>query len=129
MITYDWLRVYKHSGGNSVSILSIVAYITFQPLPKNKYDPITKYQLIDWSGDSFLVNPAAVIYNRTVVDQEELATYVALASFRSLAEYKVTGRKTLMVEASPLPVESLTKNSLLSIQNGEIYFCWEETTH
>lgn len=119
----------RHSGGSPYSILNIVAYITFKPLPKNDFDNNNlKFSQVDWNGDSFLINPAAILYNRTRVDEKHLADYVALASFRSLAEYKVTKRKTLLVQECPVPMESLTDNPLLSIQNNEIYFCWEETT-
>lgn len=130
MITYNWLKVMRHSSGAPTSILNIMAYITFRPLPKNDFDTNNlKFSQVDWNGDSFLLNPAAVIYNRSRVNEKHLANYVALASFRSLAEYKVTGRKTLSVQECPVSVESLNNNPLLSIQNGEIYFCWEETTH
>ena len=130
MITYNWLQVYKQANGMPNSILNIMAYICFRPLPKNKHDSkIMRYAQINWTGDSFLINPTAVIFNRNTVEEKHLANYVALASFRSLAEYKVTGRKTLLAQECPVAVESLYNNPLLSIQNGEIYFCWEETTH
>ena len=129
MITYNWLKVYNKSAGKPHNILNIVAYIAFRPIPKNDFDTNNlKYSQVDWSGDSFLLNPSAVIYNRTRVSEKHLADYVALASFRSLAEYKVTRRKTLSVQGCPVPLDSLTNNPLLSIIDGEIYFCWEETT-
>ena len=130
MITYNWLKVYNKSSGNPHNILNIMAFITFRPIPKNDFDTTNlKYSQIDWNGDSFLINPSAVIYNRTRVDEKDLANYVALASFRSLAEYKVTRRKTLSLQECPVSLESLNNNPLLSIIDGEIYFCWEETTH
>ena len=129
MITYNWLKIYKHSSGIPSNILNIIAYISFKPLPKNDYDPIKKFTGIDWSGDSFLINPEAIIYNRRKVSEKDLAEYVALASFRSLAEYKVTRRKTLSIMECPVTMESINNNPLLSIQDEEIYFCWEETKH
>ena len=130
MITYNWIKVMRHSSGMPTNILNIVAYITFRPLPKNDFDTNNlKFSQVDWTGDSFLLNPAAVIYNRSRVNEKHLADYVALASFRSLAEYKVTKRKTLLLQECPVPLESLTKNPLLSVFDGQIHFCWEETTH
>lgn len=130
MITYNWLKVYNKSSGKAHNILNIMAFITFRPIPKNDFDTNNlKYAQINWNGDSFLINPSAVIYNRSRVDEKHLADYVALASFRSLAEYKVTKRKTLSLQECPVSLESLTQNPLLSIIDGEIYFCWEETTH
>jgi len=130
VITYNWLKVYNKSSGKAHNILNIMAFITFRPIPKNDFDTNNlKYAQINWNGDSFLINPSAVIYNRSRVDEKHLADYVALASFRSLAEYKVTKRKTLSLQECPVSLESLTQNPLLSIIDGEIYFCWEETTH
>jgi len=130
VITYNWLKVYNKSSGKAHNILNIMAFITFRPIPKNDFDTNNlKYAQINWNGDSFLINPSAVIYNRSRVDEKHLADYVALASFRSLAEYKVTKRKTLSLQECPVPLESLIQNPLLSIIDGEIYFCWEETTH
>lgn len=129
MIKYDWLRIFKKSEGHPTAILNIIAYITFDPIPKNAYDPIKKYTQIDWDGDSFLLNPSAVLFNRKKVSEKDLAEYVALASFRSLAEYKVTGRKTLSVMECPVSLETVNRNPLLSVSEGKIYFCWEETTH
>lgn len=129
MIIYNWQKVFVHSGGGASNILNIIAYITFKPIPKNNYDPIKKYVEIDWRGDSFLLNPEEIIYNRKKFSERDLANYVALASFRSLAEYKVTKRKTLPVLECPVPLESIANNELLSIQKDQIYFLWEETTH
>lgn len=127
MITFNWLKVYQLSNGIPSNIIDIIAYLTFRPLPKNNYDPIKKYASINWAGDSFLLNSSAVIYNRSRCEDKDLAEYVALASFRSLAEYDATKRKTLSVEICPITLESINKNKLLSIANDEIYFAWEET--
>jgi len=128
MITYNWLKVYQLSNGNPSNILDIIAYLTFRPLPKNNYDPIKKYATINWAGDSFLLNSSAVIYNRSKCEDKELAEYVALASFRSLAEYSATKRTTLSILECPITLESVNKNKLLSIAGDNIYFAWEETT-
>jgi len=85
--------------------------------------------LIDWDGDSFLLNPNAIFENRHLYEDNEIAEYVALASFRSLSEYIVTKRKTLSERDCPVDTGELHNNKLLSVHNGEIYFKWEETTH
>lgn len=130
MVTYEWLKIFKQSQGSPSIILDILTYIVERPIPKDDYDIITKrMSKIDWSGDSFLLNPQAVIDNRHFFKEKELAEYVGLASFRNLAEYKTTGRKTLPVKECPVKLESIKDNRLLSIVNNQIYFKWEETTH
>jgi len=85
--------------------------------------------LKDWSGDSFLLNPEKIFSNRSKYSDMELLEYVALASFRSYAEYQATALTTLNVLGSTFPVESIAKHKLLTLVDGEIYFCWEEVTH
>lgn len=130
MVTYGWLTVYKQAKGYPSVILDIMEYVIERPIPKDNYDVRTKKMSnIDWSGDSFLLNPKALVANRHNFKEKELAEYVGLASFRNLAEYKTTGRKTLAVEDCPVPIESIQENRLLTIHEGQIYFKWEETTH
>lgn len=129
MIVYNWLKIFTVSGGNTSRILDIVGYLTYRPLPKNDYDPIKQFSTVDWKGNSFLLNPEKVIYNRSRVDDTSLAEYVALASYRNLAEYEVTKRKSLFVSECPITIESLTENKLISLSDNEIFFCWEETAH
>lgn len=130
MIKYNWLKVMKNSEGKPRKILDLMEFITERPFPKDNYDVETKVlSKIDWSGDSFILNPEPIFQHRNVFTDKELAEYVALASFRSLAEYKVTKRKTLRTLESPVDIEPLNDNRLLTIINNEIYFKWEETTH
>ena len=129
MIKFNWTKIFNVSEGNPTEILNIIAYIKYKPIPKNNYDKIKKYTKYDWDGDSYLINPQKVLSMRATLSEKQLAEYVALASFRNLADYKVTGRKTLSVYESPMLIESLKTNKLLSIDKGEIYFCWEETKH
>ncbi len=130
MVLYNWHTVYQHSQGTPSLILDILSYIINRPIPKNIYDvKIRNLQRVDWSGDSFLINPEAILNNRNHYSDKELAEYVGLASFRSLAEYKTTKLKTLPIEHSPVDVETLKTNRLLCIMNSNIYFQWEETKH
>lgn len=128
MIKFNWMKIFKESGGNPSEILNIIAYITYKPIPKNNYDNIKRFVGKDWDGDSYLINPSRVLSLRGKEAEKELAEYVALASFRSLADYLVTGRKTLLVYESPIPTESITKNKFFTIQGDYVYFSMEETT-
>jgi len=130
MIFFDWPTVFIQSEGLPSKILDIVAYLTFKPIPKNNYDAhIKKMAAINWMGHSYLLNPKKVITARETFPAEKLAEYVALASFRNYNQYKVTKQATLSVYECPISVESLQSNKLLSIQNDQIYFCWEEVLH
>ena len=130
MITYNWLKVYKLAKGHPRKIMDIMDYIVNRPIPKDDYDVETKKMaVIDWEGDSYLINPEPVLENRPIFTDKELAEYVGLASFRNLAEYKTTKRKTLPVSDSPVEIESYKDNKLLSVVDNQVYFKWEETIH
>lgn len=129
MIFYDWAKLYRKTGGSSSGIITTIAYITFPNLPINRYDPTYRLSGEDWSGNSFLLNPEKIISNRSKFTDQELAEYVALASFRSYAEFTTIGKRSLSELLCPIKSETLNNNRLLTFQNGEIYFCWEEVTH
>jgi len=54
---------------------------------------------------------------------------VALASFRSYAEYEATGKRSLNMLISPVSTGIIDNNRLLSRVEDEVFFCWEEVTH
>lgn len=128
MITYDWKTVWNKSEGKASKILDIVSYLTYKDIPDNIYDPIMRYVDTDWDGISFLLNPEAIVQWRMKKYEKDLAEYVALASFRSLAEYKITKRTTLSLMESPLVPETIDNNKFLAIDNDVIRFRWEEST-
>lgn len=129
MIFYDWAKLYRKTEGNSSAIISVIAFITFPTLPINRYDPTYRWSQEDWSGDSFILHPEKILSNRSKFKDHELAQYVALASFRSYAHFKVTGKTTLSTYLSPIDMNLLNSNRLLHVHGEEIFFCWEEVTH
>lgn len=130
MICYNWLKIYKESDRKPSQILRILDFIVYKEIPYNLNDRVAKrLSEIDWSGTSFIVNPEPILRHRRIFSDKELAEYVALASFRNLAEYKVTKQKTLNVSECPVDIESIKDNKLFSIANDKIYFRWEETNH
>ena len=130
MIFFDWPTVFTECEALPHKLLDIITYITLKPIPKNHYDAhIKRLSVINWVGHSFLLNPRKIITARDVYPDEKLAEYVALASFRNYNQYKVTKQATLSVYECPVSPESLTENKLLTIQNDQIYFCWEEVLH
>ena len=127
MIFFNWSKIYVESDGLPNKILDIIAYLTFKPIAENNYDThILRMSSINWSGISYLVNPKSILINRKKVSEDRLAEYVALASFRNYNNYKVTKQATLSIYECPISLDSLKNNKLLTIQNDQIYFCWEE---
>lgn len=129
MILFDWHKVFQYAGGNASVIMNIMSHITFPHLPNNRYDKIYNLKQEDWSGSSFLVNPEKVITHRRKYHDSELAEYVALASFRSLADFQATNNRRLLLELAPVSVTKIENNRLLTITHGQIVFNWEEVTH
>jgi hypothetical protein len=102
--------------------------MTQRELPRHVYDPVYKYYYTDFSGDSFLVNPDALLVHRYEWKEKELADYIGLASFRSTGEYLATGKVTLDLSHSPLGQDAINNNRLLRIDRGEIHFLYEDYT-
>ena len=129
MILYNWPKIFQYTSGDSSEVVSLIAYITYPNLPLNSYDKTYRSSLIDWSGDSFLLHPEKILSNRSKFDDRELAQYVALASFRSFAEYQATTKRSLNLLLAPVPTVLIDNNRLLSRIEDDVFFCWEEITH
>lgn len=129
MILYNWPKIFQYTSGDSSAVVSLIAYITYPNLPLNSYDKTYRPSLIDWSGDSFLLHPEKILSNRSKFDDRELAQYVALASFRSFAEYQATTKRSLNLLLAPVPAVLIDNNRLLSRIEDDVFFCWEEITH
>lgn len=121
--------MYRKLEGSSSDIVSLIAYLTFPHLPRNRWDIINRWTHENWYGDSFLLHPEKIITNRSKFGDTELAQYVALASFRSYAEYEATGKTSLNLALSPVGLELIDNHRLLTRIEDEIFFCWEEVTH
>lgn len=132
MLFYDWKRLYKHSGGNSRMIITIIETLLRKQngavLPKNRWDPLYRYYYKDFSGPNFLINPYYLIRDKNRYTVKEVADYIGLSSFRNYGDYKLLGIKTLDLDLSPLGQDALQKNRLLHVEDNEIYFLYEEYT-
>lgn len=128
MLLYSWKKILRKSGGSSKRILTILKAMTQSEMPRHVYDPVYKYYYTDFSGDSFLVNPYALLVNRYKWKDKEIADYIGLASFRSTGEYLATGKVTLDLAHSPLGQDAINNNRLLRIDRGEIHFLYEDYT-
>lgn len=128
ILLYNWKKILKYSGGSSKRIILILRAMTQTALPRNKYDPLYKYYYTDFSGDSFLVNPHALLTNRNKWRDKEIADYIGLASFRNTGEYLATGKITLDLSHSPMGQDAINNNRLLRTVRNEIHFLYEDYT-
>ena len=128
MLLYSWKKILRQSGGSSKRILTILKAMTQRELPRHVYDPVYKYYYMDFSGNSFLVNPERLLIHRYEWRDKELADYIGLASFRNTGEYLATGKVTLDLSHSPMGQDAINKNRLLRIDRGEIHFLYEDYT-
>lgn len=128
MILFNWNKVMDISRGNSSEIYKIIKTITKAELPKNRYDPIYRYSQINFRGNSFLLHPDVLLSNAYLYSKREIAQYIALASFRSMAEYLTEGKTWLDMHALPVDVEQLDDNRLLILDydNSRVIFRYEE---
>lgn len=126
MLLYDWKKICKEAGSSSKRIIIILEAMLQRRLPYNRYDPTYRYYHKDFSGHSFLVNPHSLIRYRYKWKDKEIADYIGLASFRNLAEYKLTGKVTLDLSCSPVGQDALNNNRLLRVEDNQIHFLYED---
>jgi hypothetical protein len=129
VIFFNWAKMFTATEGRSSDIVTLLATITYPNLPRNLHDSTYRLSSDNWSGDSFLLHPEKIFINRNNFGDTELAQYVALASFRSYAEYEATTKRSLNLLMSPVSTELIDNHRLLSRIENEIFFCWEEVTH
>lgn len=126
MLLYNWRKIVRHAGLSSKRVLNIFEAINTTYNPNDLRDPLYKYQQLDFSGHSFIVNPIPIIKYRYKWRDKDLADYIGLASFRNLGEYKFTGKITLDLTLSPMGEDKINQNKLLRIIDGEIHFLYED---
>jgi hypothetical protein len=126
MLLYNWNKVFNSTGGDVFDIYLVLKMLTNKEIPENKYDKIYKYSDIDYKGESFLLHPDVLLFNRYKHSYREIAQYLGLASLRSLAEYTTSGKLTLdlfMIDVDP---GIINENSLLRVEDGQVHFLYEE---
>lgn len=129
MLLYDWGKIFTTAEGNPRTCLQIVKMMTYKEVPKNRYDPIYRFAEKDFSGSSFLVHPDVLLYNAYRYPSRDIAIYLAMASLRSFAEYKISGKITVDIFSCPLnPFEHLEdpQSRLLFIDDESLHFLYEE---
>lgn len=130
MLFYDWKLISKEAGRSSKRVLTIVKTMLEKQkgkqLPSNRWDYSYPYFYKDFSGNSFLINPEPLFINRGYWMDKELANYIGLASFRNFNDYRLFGKTTLDLIASPLSLTQIKQNRLFQLKNDKIHFKYEE---
>lgn len=126
MIRYSIRRILIKAGRSSIRIVDAFKAACSSETARNRYDPQWKYRFTDFSGQSFMCNPQELFYNAFRYTHKEVAQYIILASYRSFANYSLTGDKALNLLHSPVPEVTIKQNRLLRILDNKIYFYYEE---
>jgi len=129
MILFNWQKVFTEAEGNPYNCYQIIKMLTYKEVPKNRYDPIFKYSNINFTGESFLLNPDVLLYYAFRYSMKEVATYISIASIRSIADYISTNKVSLdriKVPSDTVIQNILTENRLLTLDEDNIYFRYEE---
>lgn len=127
MLRYNWTRIFNAAGGNVLECYRIFEMITYKKLPDSIYDKLYYYTMKDFSGESFLKYPERLIYNAYRLSLRDICIYLAVASQRSYAAYKVSGTLTLELIHSRIdPRDHLENLNLLPVEKGIIHFPYEE---
>lgn len=124
-ILYDWKKILRASDRKVGHIITIIDMLTFNRKVRSKKDIRSKFINRDFSGDSYLINPEELLRYRMCYTRKELAQYIALASYRSYAEYILTGDSSLSIRKSPIDLDKIRSNRLLSVEGNKIIFLYE----
>ena len=130
MFLFDWPKIYDNSKGSVVEVVRIFRMIVEKQVQKNKYDPIYRYSQKSFSGNSYLLRPFLLIERSYKYTYKELADYIAAASFRSYANYKISRDTTLdrvLLPISDRRIDSFIENNrLLYLDSDRVHFLLEE---
>ena len=123
VLLYDWTKIKKFSSGNVQLIKSIYQSMMGDPRPSKLR---RTFDEIDFSGDSFILNPEKLMWAFHNANQKDAANYLMLASRRNYAKYLITGDNTLPVKYINIPIATLEQNSLIEIVGTDIQFLMEK---
>lgn len=127
ILFYDWQKIFYIASGNPLECFRIFKMMVNKEIPQNKYDPIYSYSDIDFSGESFLMNPDALLYNSYKHSIHDISVYLAIASLRPVNDFINSGKVVLELVKSPIdPREHVADTSLIYVEDDIIHFRYEE---
>lgn len=128
ILLYSWSKIYRAANASNKECVAIFKFLASREPPRNKFDPAYKYSQRDFSGGSFLARPDLLALNAFRYTHKEICMYLVLASLRNLSEYIIYHKTSLDCLHSVLGPELYNQNRLLSVDNDQIHFLYEEAT-
>jgi hypothetical protein len=126
MIFYNWKKILKESNGKVGNILTILDILTYKKLPVNRKDRRFRFWQKSFHGDSFLLQPEALLVQRARYSDLEIAQYAGIASLRNYFEYQSRKNTTLDLMHYTGNEDIINQNRLLRIENERVHFKFEE---
>ena len=126
MIFYNWKKILKESNGKVGDILTILDILTYKKLPVNRKDRRFRFWQKSFHGDSFLLQPEALLVQRARYSDLEIAQYAGIASLRNYFEYQSRKNTTLDLMHYTGNEDIINQNRLLRIENERVHFKFEE---
>ena len=126
MVYYNWGKIFKEAKGSGRECWRIFKMLAENQIPQNMKDPIYKYKEKNFVGQSFILNSSDLIKAELKYSEKELAIYLALASYRNLAEYIAFTKISLDVIKLRIPVDLYKRNRLILIDGNVLRFKYEE---
>jgi len=126
MIFYNWKKILKESNGKVSNIITILDILTYKKLPVNRKDRRFRFWQKSFHGDSFLLQPEALLVQRARYSDLEIAQYAGIASLRNYFEYQSRKNTTLDLMHYTGNEDIINQNRLLRIENERVHFKFEE---
>lgn len=126
MIYYNWKRIVRVSKAKVAKVIAIIEAMLPSDYIKSSAAKHYEKRKKDFIGTSYLLNPEPLIRYANLWGYRYVAQYIGLASLRNLMDYRMYGHKFLYLEHSPLSLDILQQNKLLTIKDNKIYFYYEE---
>ena len=128
MIFYNWKKILKESNGKVSNIVTILDILTYKKLPVNRKDRRFRFWQKSFHGDSFLLQPEALLVQRARYSDKEIAQYAGISSLRNYFEYQSRRNTTLDLMHYTGNEDIINQNRLLWIEDDKIHFKFEEIT-
>ena len=126
MVFYNWKKILKESNGKVGDILTILDILTYKKLPVNRKDRRFRFWQKSFHGDSFLLQPEALLVQRARYSDKEIAQYAGIASLRNYFDYQSRKNTTLDLMHYTGNENIINQNRLLWIENDRVHFKFEE---
>jgi len=127
MLFFNWKKIFETCKGNPSEVVRVLKMLVEKDLPLNQYDKIYRYSTIDFTGNSFLLNPDVLLYNAYKYSYRDICVYMAMASVRAYADYIHRGKTSLDLIHLPVdPFIFLQNPRLLFVEDDQVHFLYEE---